>query len=118
MRKAGRRARRAWNAAMRGARGKTAQPEVVSVGWGDARVVAAGGDADAVEKLEWLLAVLSVRRPTVTFIVEVLGTMISFRPLRKRLRKLGFSAVFLPGDSEGRRDGVAAIIDNRKARLH
>ena len=78
-RKASVRERRAWSAAMRAARGNTAQPaegeDAVSVAWWNARVLAAGGDAAARDKLEWLLAVLQERRPTVVFLFEVLGRL-------------------------------------------
>jgi ribonuclease HI len=116
-RKAGMRARRAWNAAMRAARGNTAAKDEIEVAWWNARVLAAGGDAAAAEKLEWLLATLNDRRPAVVFLFEVLGDYVQFRRLRKRLTSARYSAVFLPGETDGKRDGVVVAVDMKQARM-
>ena len=118
-RKAAARERKRWAAAMRAARGNTAQEigSEIKVAWWNARALAANGGGEARAKLAWLLPVLEEQRPAAAFIFEVVGGWAAFRLLRKRLRKMHYSAVFLAGDGQGQRDGIVLIVDSKQGKV-
>ena len=116
--KAGVRARRAWSRAMRAAHGNTAAtPPAMQVAWWNTRALAAAGGKEASKKEAWLLAALEERQPAVVVLFEVLGGMVEFRRLRKRLRGVKYTAAFLPGEGVGQRNGIVVAAHVGQAQL-
>ena len=115
-RRAALRQRREWARLMRAAKGNTAD-RVEVIHWNTRQLDAGCASVTGREKLDWLTSELGARRPTVVFLSEVLGDLSAFRVLRKRLRHISYSAVFLPGARDGRKDGIVCAVATEQAGL-
>jgi hypothetical protein len=102
---------------MRAAHGNGAG-DCVEVEWWNARGLDAALKSEvAKNKTRWLDSHIRAHRPTVLCLMEVLGSFNEMRTLRKWFKGRRYDIRFLPGEREGRKDGIVIAVDKDSARL-